>query len=52
MEEAKFFDAQNTRWIRNDFPSDACLDIVTSDDGEPITASTFSDDSEGLPDEC
>lgn len=51
-EEIEFYDAQNTRWIGNEFPSDACLDIVTSNAGDSVPVSTFTADTNGLPEEC
>eukprot|EP00903_Cladosiphon_okamuranus_P019666 g18077.t2 len=51
-DKVDFNNAQNTRWIDNGFPSSACMDIITSNDGDVVPASTFTDDSDGLPDEC
>lgn len=50
--EVEFYDAQNTHWAGNEVPSTACLDNVTEDDGEDVPVSTFTADSEGLPEEC
>lgn len=48
-EEFTFHDAQATSWFDNDVQGSPCLNIVLEDDGSDIPESTFTSDSNGLP---
>lgn len=47
--ELEFYDAQGTEWSDNTIPEGVCLNNVSSDDGNSVDESTFTESSDGLP---